>query len=782
MSRGRPEKPVDETVPELAELATRMRAVRHETGLTLQQLAGVTHWSKAMLQSATTGTTLPRWRLVEDWAKACDPETSVDLWRSRYAEASRAHRAHHRPDQVQDTVAGEGLQEPGTAPGAPGEAGKGAPAALRAAAQHTLASSLPLWNLRSDAGTRDGVGPLPIRFLPAPVDLMDGPPPVDLRGRFGDLGALFTLLPSQRLVILGPRGSGKTELAVQLGRSLQNGTAVPILMSLADWDPRYGSLLEWMASAVPCVSRERFTAERLSVLLEAGEILPLLDDFDAVDPRYLLRALEEIDSRLSGVVLISETDPFRTLVESTDTPLARSSGIMMCPLEPEDLEAWLPRTNRSAAAALVRGKWEPVLTSDDAPELWEVLSTPSMACAARQAFSDGRADPADLLGKPRHAVERQIIESGYLPAVARRACAVGYSPPFTAERFQASLALFLRQPPRPDGSRTLGGVGWQPSKRPYLTVLIAVLAFFYTWVTLAEESISSTGEYDGGLHVRLVPYAVVAAALIAVTVHPVVTRPPSAVIYSEPPPSVLRAVASRASLPALPCLLCCLIAHYTGGPGTVVLSPVFGVYAVAFIGRAAFTDANPRRHSPDRCPRWFPRRHGTGMTMESLLSLPMIAVSLTCLPFTLEHDTSEATALVGTSAALATALLLAMLAGTLAAPRWAYVFLDRHRRRALTDLGDTLRAAHDQKFLTVDDGAYRFTDPILARHYAGTLPRPDAALTRASYRRGYRNRSPSRSWPPPSARRPGPRRALRPAPPGEPHSSHVHNSHVLYLS
>ncbi|MFJ5551864.1 hypothetical protein [Streptomyces sp. NPDC093225] len=192
---------------------------------------------------------------------------------------------------------------------------------------------------------------------------------------------------------------------------------MPLRMSLADWDPRYGTLLEWMASALPYASGERLTAERLSGVLDA---------------------------------------------ESTNTPLARSSGIMVCPLEPEDLEAWLPRTDRSADAALVRGTWEPVLAADDASELWDVLSTPSMACAARQAFSDGRADPADLLGKPRHAVERQIIESGHLPAVAKRACAVGYSPPFTAERFQASLALFLRQPPRPDGSRTLGGVGWQP--------------------------------------------------------------------------------------------------------------------------------------------------------------------------------------------------------------------------------------------------------------------------------------------------------------------------------
>jgi hypothetical protein len=179
------------------------------------------------------------------------------------------------------------------------------------------------------------------------------------------------------------------------------------------------SLLEWIARHLPYFRLEPFTAERLSVLLGAGELLPILDDFDAVDPRYLPRVLEEIDSRMSGVVLVSETDPFRILVESTNTPLARSSGIVLCPLQPDDLTAWLPQTNRSADTALVRSKWEPVLASTDAQTLWDVLVAPSMACAARQAFSDGRADPADLLGKSRHDIERQVIESGYLPAVAK---------------------------------------------------------------------------------------------------------------------------------------------------------------------------------------------------------------------------------------------------------------------------------------------------------------------------------------------------------------------------
>ncbi|MFB7374882.1 helix-turn-helix domain-containing protein [Streptomyces sp. NPDC056222] len=735
MPRGRPEKPVDETIPELAELATRLRAVRHGAGLTLDQLAGTVNWSKAMLQAATTGTTLPGWRLVEDWAKVCDPATNLDLWRSRYAEARRAHRAHHgldhAPNAAEDPPGSSAVPMPGD------EAPLGTLSPLRAAAQHTLASGLSAWNLRSDVSAGHGVGPLPIRFIPAPVDLMDGPPQVDFHGHFGDLRALFTLLPSQRLVILGQQGSGKSELAGHLGRALQHGKAVPVRVSLAEWRPQYVSLLEWIAHHLPHLPQEHFSAERVSVLLGAGELLPILDDFDAVDPRYMQRALEEIDSCLTGVILVSETDPFRVLVESTNTPLARSSGIVLCPLQRDDLKEWLPQTNRSADAALVHSKWEPVLASTEAPELWDVLSAPSMACAARQAFSDGRADPADLLGKSRHDIERQVIESGYLPAVAKHACATGYSAPHTADRFQASLALFLRQPARPDGSRTVGGAGWQPPKRPYLTLLIAVLAFFYTWVTLAEDTISSHGEYDGSLPMRLVPYAVVAAVIIAAMMHPVVTRPPSAVIRTEPHPAMLRALASRASLPALPCVLCSLITTLTGGPSAAVLGPFFAVYAAAFVGRAAFSDANPRQHTLDQGPRPFSReRRSAWLGLELLIALFMVSMTLSGIPSTIQENTSEATTLVAASAVLGTALLLTILAGTLAAPNWARCYFDRHDRKGLNNLSDTLKAARNQGLLVVDEGAYHFTDAVLARHYAGALPHSAADLPVRTFRWG----------------------------------------------
>lgn len=51
--RGRPQRPLDTTVPALAELAQELRELRAAAGLTLDNLYAVTHWSKGALSAAT---------------------------------------------------------------------------------------------------------------------------------------------------------------------------------------------------------------------------------------------------------------------------------------------------------------------------------------------------------------------------------------------------------------------------------------------------------------------------------------------------------------------------------------------------------------------------------------------------------------------------------------------------------------------------------------------------------------------------------------------------------
>lgn len=100
---GRPEKPVDRTVPALASLAVFLRERRNTAGLTYQELArGSDMPSKATLERAASGVSVPSWATVDAfiYATATASERFADnaggaLARGRelWIRARRATRA-----------------------------------------------------------------------------------------------------------------------------------------------------------------------------------------------------------------------------------------------------------------------------------------------------------------------------------------------------------------------------------------------------------------------------------------------------------------------------------------------------------------------------------------------------------------------------------------------------------------------------------------------------------------------------------------------------------------
>ncbi len=68
---GRPEKPVDHTMPALTALAEHLRSLRSAAGLTYQELADVTNYSPAQLKRAASGATLPTFSVVRAYAVGC---------------------------------------------------------------------------------------------------------------------------------------------------------------------------------------------------------------------------------------------------------------------------------------------------------------------------------------------------------------------------------------------------------------------------------------------------------------------------------------------------------------------------------------------------------------------------------------------------------------------------------------------------------------------------------------------------------------------------------------
>ncbi|MEV7511765.1 helix-turn-helix transcriptional regulator [Streptomyces sp. NPDC091201] len=89
---GRPELPVDHTVPARGVLAEALRKLRTTSGLTYDELAARTGLSPTTLKRAASGRILPPWETVKEFTSACGipPAGLRPVWlKARIAERGR---------------------------------------------------------------------------------------------------------------------------------------------------------------------------------------------------------------------------------------------------------------------------------------------------------------------------------------------------------------------------------------------------------------------------------------------------------------------------------------------------------------------------------------------------------------------------------------------------------------------------------------------------------------------------------------------------------------------
>ncbi|WAZ23090.1 NACHT domain-containing protein [Streptomyces cinnabarinus] len=237
--------------------------------------------------------------------------------------------------------------------------------------------------------------------------------PLDLEGDFDEIGPFFGRVPSQRLVVLGAPGAGKSALVLRLARRLldarTSGAPVPVLLPIASWNPTEEDPWHWaarrLAALHPAVLR---TAQLAHDLITTGRILPILDGFDELPEVSRPKALVRLRGSLNDparLVLTCRIEEYEAAVEDADTVLPAAAVVQLQPLSVADLERYLPRTARPTAQAPTATKWTPVLTrladaEDRTPEvetLRSVLSTPLMVSLARIVYTGTRADPTELI-------------------------------------------------------------------------------------------------------------------------------------------------------------------------------------------------------------------------------------------------------------------------------------------------------------------------------------------------------------------------------------------------
>lgn len=265
--------------------------------------------------------------------------------------------------------------------------------------------------------------------------------PGALAGEGKQIADVLAHVPTGRLVILGGPGAGKTMLLVRLLLDLlvrrRPGEPVPVLVTLASWDPAEQSLHEWLigrlaldhhALAAPAPDDAQGTS-RIRAMLARGQILMLLDGLDEMPDAMRSAAVMRINDALrpgERVVLTSRGEAYRLAVRpeaGSGEMLLGAAVIRLRPPQENAVREYLVHGTDD------RSGWEPVLAvlGTNAP-VGQVLTSPLMVALARQIYSPrpGHAgskprDPIELFDDimtDRSAVAQHLLDA-FIPAAYR---------------------------------------------------------------------------------------------------------------------------------------------------------------------------------------------------------------------------------------------------------------------------------------------------------------------------------------------------------------------------
>jgi NACHT domain len=293
--------------------------------------------------------------------------------------------------------------------------------------------------------------------------------PDDLAGEAGELADVLGRVPTGRLVVLGKPGAGKTILMVRLVMDLlarrASGGPVPILASIASWNPVEQDLRDWLDAQLivdhPALASPpptgRTEPTQAAALLASGLIMPVLDGLDEIPEQVRGPAISRINDALrpgEQVVVTCRSVQYIETIRPASGVEVMLRGAAAVHIRPLDVVAIRRYLSDDAAGPAAKARWLPVfrLLGTEAP-VGQALRTPLMVGLARVIYNPRPGESADALRDPaelcspaltgRSAVERLLFDA-FIPA-AYRPPADGRWTATQAETWLIFLARHLEQ-------------------------------------------------------------------------------------------------------------------------------------------------------------------------------------------------------------------------------------------------------------------------------------------------------------------------------------------------
>jgi hypothetical protein len=314
-------------------------------------------------------------------------------------------------------------------------------------------------------------------------------------GGRAELHQIYGSVASGRVAVVGEPGVGKTGAGImlvldalahraQLSDKKRTKVPVPVMFTLADWDPRATSFEDWLEGKIATSYYAGQSGRpRAKALVDNGQVAVIVDGLDEINAELRPIALEAMSAARVRLVLLTRTEEMATAARTHQ--LVDAAVVELCAVEATAAADYLNRSLPGQPPAHWNDLLDELRSTPDG-SLATSLRTPLTLTLVRDTYRvgddvRGLLDASHTLEAPEleaHLLDR-IITAAYTPRPGEQ------QPPYPADVAARTLALIAGRMSQ-DGTRDLGWWHlrrWAPRGPRLLVLLLAIGLVIWLAVT-----------------------------------------------------------------------------------------------------------------------------------------------------------------------------------------------------------------------------------------------------------------------------------------------------------